>query len=143
MPATHGDIPNAYVKADKEAHLDIYLATSQGMKIKDGILRQYGVQDKSYLALQLKKPLYRLKQAGRLWSKLLHTRVEEAVFTQCETDMCLYYKHQGDDVTIVGVYVDDLLVTESSPRMVELFFEAMACLSIKDLGEVRKFLGIV
>ena len=45
-------------------------------------------------------------------------------------------------MTIVGVYVDDLLVTESIPRMVELFFEAMACLSIKDLGEVRKFLGM-
>ena len=69
--------------------------------------------------------------------------MEEAGFTQCETDMCLYYKHQGDDVTIVGVYVDDLLVTASSPRVVELFFEAMACFSIKDLGEVRKFLGIV
>ena len=45
-------------------------------------------------------------------------------------------------MTIVGVYVDDLLVTASSPRMIELFFEAMACLSIKDLGEVRKFLGM-
>ena len=41
--------------------------------------------------------------------------------------MGLYYKHQGDDVTIVGVCVDDLLVTASSTRMVELFFGAMAC----------------
>ena len=47
-----------------------------------------------------------------------------------------------EDVTIIGVCADDLLVTASSPRMVELFFEAMACLSIKDLGEVRKFLGM-
>ena len=45
-------------------------------------------------------------------------------------------------MTIVGVYMDDLLVTASSPRMVELFFEAMACLSIKELGEFRKFLGM-
>ena len=66
----------------------------------------------------------------------------EAGFTQCETDTCLYYKHQRDDVMIVGVDVDALLVTASSPRMVELFFETMACLSIKDMGAVRKFLGM-
>uniref|UniRef100_A0AAV1UE71 Reverse transcriptase Ty1/copia-type domain-containing protein n=1 Tax=Peronospora matthiolae TaxID=2874970 RepID=A0AAV1UE71_9STRA len=33
VPARHGGIPNAYVKADKEEHLDIYLAIPQGMKI--------------------------------------------------------------------------------------------------------------
>ena len=54
----------------------------------------------------------------------------------------MYYKSQGDDVTVVDVYVDDLLVTASSPKMVELFFEAMACLMIINLGEVRKFLGM-
>ena len=25
VPVKHGDIPNAYVRAEKEAHLDIYL----------------------------------------------------------------------------------------------------------------------
>ena len=48
------------MKADKEEHLNIYLTIPQGMKIKYGTLRQYGVQDKSYLALQLKKSLYEL-----------------------------------------------------------------------------------
>ena len=62
VPARHGDIPNAYVKADKEEHLDIYLAIPQGMKIQDGTLRQFGVQGKSYLALKLKKSLW--AQAG-------------------------------------------------------------------------------
>uniref|UniRef100_A0AAV1T074 Reverse transcriptase Ty1/copia-type domain-containing protein n=1 Tax=Peronospora matthiolae TaxID=2874970 RepID=A0AAV1T074_9STRA len=113
VPARHGDIPNAYVKSDKEEHLDIYLEIPQWMKIQDGTLRQFGVQEKSHLALKLKKSLYGLKQAGHLWSQLLHTRLEEAGFMQ-----------------------------SSSPRMVELFFEAMTCLSIKDLGEVRKFLGM-
>uniref|UniRef100_A0AAV1U042 Reverse transcriptase Ty1/copia-type domain-containing protein n=1 Tax=Peronospora matthiolae TaxID=2874970 RepID=A0AAV1U042_9STRA len=68
VPARHGEIPNAYVKDDKEEHLDIYLAIPQKMKIQDGTLRQFGVQDKSHLALKLKKSLYGLKQAGRLWS---------------------------------------------------------------------------
>uniref|UniRef100_A0AAV1T1T5 Reverse transcriptase Ty1/copia-type domain-containing protein n=1 Tax=Peronospora matthiolae TaxID=2874970 RepID=A0AAV1T1T5_9STRA len=33
VPARHGDIPNAYVKADKEEHLDIYLAILRVLKI--------------------------------------------------------------------------------------------------------------
>uniref|UniRef100_A0AAV1UCR1 Integrase catalytic domain-containing protein n=1 Tax=Peronospora matthiolae TaxID=2874970 RepID=A0AAV1UCR1_9STRA len=71
VPARHGDIPNAYVKADKEKHLDIYLAIPQEMKIQDGTLRQFGVQDKLHLALKLKKSLHGLKKAGLLWSLLL------------------------------------------------------------------------
>lgn len=57
VPARHGDIPNAYVKAGKGEHLDIYVAISQGMKIQDGTLRYFGVQDKSNLALHMKKSL--------------------------------------------------------------------------------------
>ena len=35
VPTRNRDIPNAYAKADKEEHLDIYLAIPQGMKIQD------------------------------------------------------------------------------------------------------------
>ena len=38
--------------------------------------------------------------------------------------------------------MDDLLVTASSQKLVELLYEAMNCLSIKYLGKVRKFLGM-
>lgn len=33
VPARHGDIPNAYMKANKEAHLDIFLGVPVGMEI--------------------------------------------------------------------------------------------------------------
>ncbi|POM58937.1 Mitochondrial Carrier (MC) Family [Phytophthora palmivora] len=45
-------------------------------------------------------------------------------------------------MTIVGVYVDDFLVTASTANLVDDFFTAMSVLSIKDLGVVRKFLGM-
>jgi hypothetical protein len=94
------------------------------------------------LALRLKKSLYGLKQTGRLWSQLLHAKLMELGFTRCITNMCLYYKRDGDDMTIVGVYVDDLLATASKPDLVEDFFVAMRILPIKDLGKVSKFLGM-
>nr|CCA13862.1 retrotransposon 4 protein putative [Albugo laibachii Nc14] len=142
VPARHGDIPNAYVKVDKEEHLEIYLAIPQGMDIPVNALKEFGVNDKSKLALRLKKSLYGLKQAGRLWSQLLHAKLEEAGFTRCGTDMCLFFLRQNGDVTVAGVYVDDLLVTASNPEMMEAFCKSMNILSVKELGEVRNFLGM-
>ena len=56
--------------------------------------------------------------------------------------MCLYFKYEGNKCTVVGVYVDDLLVTGTESSAVDNFFTDMACLSIKDLGVVNKFLGL-
>ena len=56
--------------------------------------------------------------------------------------MCLYHKYQGQTCTVVGVYVDDLLVTGTKQSAVEEFFFAMTCLSIKDLGIVNKTLRL-
>lgn len=68
VPAKHGDIPNAYVKANKEEHLDIFLSVPVGMEISEETLRSFRVQSPKNLVLRLQKSLYGLKQAGRLWS---------------------------------------------------------------------------
>nr|CCA24328.1 AlNc14C234G9347 [Albugo laibachii Nc14] len=51
-------------------------------------------------------------------------------------------KSDGLTTTLVGVYVNDLLVTKTSFGEVDQFFKDMCKLDVKDLGEVRKFLGI-
>ncbi|GMF60978.1 unnamed protein product [Phytophthora fragariaefolia] len=43
---------------------------------------------------------------------------------------------------VVGVYVDDLLVTGTQQEAVDEFFSELTELSIKDLGPASKFLGI-
>ncbi|CAI5704014.1 unnamed protein product [Peronospora effusa] len=73
VPAKYEDISNAYVKADKEEHLEILLRVPSGMQIKDERLKALGADSASDIALELKKSLYGLKQAGRLWSQLLQT----------------------------------------------------------------------
>ncbi|GMF17717.1 unnamed protein product [Phytophthora fragariaefolia] len=154
----HGDIPNAYVKAKKEQHLEIYLAIPKGMIVPDEVLRACGVSSYKKFALRLKRSRYGLKQAGRLWSQLLHAKLVELGFTRYITDMCLYNKPDCNNMTIVGVYVNDRLVTASTPDLGEDFvvamnilstpdlgegfFVAMIILSIKDLGKVNKFLGM-
>ena len=62
VPARNGDITNAYVKANKEEHLEIFLAVPQGMIVPDVNLEQLGVQGSEKVALRLKKSLYGLKK---------------------------------------------------------------------------------
>lgn len=62
-------------------------------------------------------------------------------FVQCVRDTCLYYKADGERQTVMGVYVDELLVTGTSKRFDEVF-KVLATLQIKDLGVVNKFLGM-
>nr|BAP68980.1 RxLR effector candidate protein [Hyaloperonospora arabidopsidis Emoy2] len=57
VPAQPGDVPSAYVKADKEEGFEILLHIPQGMEIEAKLLDKFGVQDKGHLALRLKKGL--------------------------------------------------------------------------------------
>ncbi|GMF64041.1 unnamed protein product [Phytophthora fragariaefolia] len=142
VPARHGDVTNAYVKVDKEEDLQIYLYVPQGMEIGQTKLVELGAHHKRELVLRLKKSLYGLKQAGRLWNQLLHRVLTKLGYTQCYTDSCLYYKRDATGMTLVGVYVDDLLVTGTSEARVDEFFGQMVVLKLKSLGVVSKFLGI-
>ncbi|KAE9245156.1 hypothetical protein PF002_g7398 [Phytophthora fragariae] len=116
VPARHGDVLRAYVKADKEAELGIMLNIPEGMVISDALLMLLGVTDKREIALLLKKGF-------------------------CYTDSCMYAKIEVDGTTLVGVYVDDLLVTGTSEATVDKFVADMQVVELKDLGVVSKFLG--
>ncbi|CCI47281.1 unnamed protein product [Albugo candida] len=104
MPARHGDGPNAYVKAPTEKNLDLYLHVPQGMKISTSKLDELGVTSRDQVVLRLQKSLYGLKQAGRLWSHLLHEKLSDAGFKQSLTDSCLYYDQDTIGITVLGSF---------------------------------------
>ena len=66
VPAKQGDVPNSYVKANKEANLYIYIRILQGMIVSEEVKNKLGVFRNNELVLELNKALYGLKQAGRL-----------------------------------------------------------------------------
>ena len=45
VPAKHGDIPNAYVEAEKESHLQICLHVQRGMSVSNETLKRLGATD--------------------------------------------------------------------------------------------------
>ncbi|GJU69925.1 probable carboxylesterase 2 [Tanacetum coccineum] len=92
---------------------------------------------------KLNKSLYGLKQASRQWNHKLSKFLVSLGFIQSKYDYSLYVKAQGDKFTVALVYVDDILLTESSIHDICDTKEALdKKLTIKDLGLARYFLGI-
>ena len=111
VPARHGDVPNAYVKASTEPDFKIYLHAPQAMKASEEETLRLGVEHAEQVVIQLKRSLNGLKQTGRLWFQLLHSELLRVGFVQCVADSCLYFKANGN---VVGVHVDDLLATATA-----------------------------
>ena len=62
---------------------------------------------------------------------------------QCNGDHTVFYRHQNQKITILAVYVDDIIITgDDEVEIVKL----KGCLSkvfeVKDLGKLKYFLGI-
>lgn len=54
--------------------------------------------------------------------------------------MCMYRKHVERDIIVVGVYVDDLLVTTTNAALMDTCLDQLQDLSVENLGKVQKFL---
>lgn len=82
-----------------------------------------------------------------VWNK---TRLVSTIATCCATRERIYpvsheqlFAQEGESVTnLVGVYLDDLLVTTISVKYVGQFIRDICVLKGKDLGEVSMFLDI-
>ncbi|XP_019265287.1 PREDICTED: uncharacterized protein LOC109242863 [Nicotiana attenuata] len=87
--------------------------------------------------------LYGLKQTSRQWNIKLIEALVEAGYHQSASDHSLFTKNTTSDIVVILVYVDDLLITRSSAELID---EAKQTLHnsfiVKDLGELRYFLGI-
>jgi hypothetical protein len=75
--------------------------------------RKY-VNDKGVLILELKKALYGLIEASRLWNEELTKTLIAAGFTQSVMDPCLYIHKEKN--LLLCVYVDDLLLSYQLPE---------------------------
>jgi histone deacetylase 1/2 len=98
--------------------------------------------DKS-LVCKLHKSLYGLKQAPRAWYDRLTQALLKIGFVKSKCDPSLLVHHQQGACTYVLVYVDDILITGSSPQLItDLIHKLKSQFALKQLGEVDYFLGI-
>ncbi len=89
---------------------------------------------------KLKRALYGLKQAPRLWNKRLDEFLRSIGFKHLESEHSVYCRKSN---AIIAVYVDDLLIScESEVEMSELKQLLGKTFEMKDLGSVKKLLGV-
>ena len=135
VPDKHREIPNAYVRSEKEAQLDNYFQVPRGMTMSESTLRKISATHPDEVVFELRRSLYGLKQDRCL-------QLSDAWYVCGFSDMCLYHKRDRGELVVVDVYVDNLLAAGTSVAAVESFFVSLASLSVKDLGQVKKFLGM-
>ncbi|XP_019098403.1 PREDICTED: uncharacterized protein LOC109131685 [Camelina sativa] len=62
---------------------------------------------------------------------------------KCSKEPSVYRKNSGQDLLIVGVYVDDLFITGTSLELIKRFKEEMSSIfEMSDLGRLSYYLGI-
>ena len=89
------------------------------------------------------KSLYRLKQSALQWNKELHKSLLDLGFTRTRSDAGVYFKFDGTDITLVVVYVDNVLFMGSNPKLVKgEKGKFMKVWESRDLGEAKEYLGM-
>jgi hypothetical protein len=104
----------------KVYHDDVTSAFLNG-KLKETVLMDQPegfVEKDTRYKWDLKKALYGLKQAPREWNTTIDDYLTQKGFKRCMSDACIYVKN-GNDKIILGLYVDDVIVTGSNGEEVQ------------------------
>ena len=79
-------MPNAYVKADKEKDLDIYMKVPRGIQLNQDVLNKHGVKETPCSAAE--EITLRFEASRKIVEKATAFEVGiELNFKQCTTDM--------------------------------------------------------
>lgn len=90
----------------------------------------------------LNKSLYGLKQAPYVWNRTFKKHLKRNGFRPTLADPCIFIKRSGRDITLISVYVDDLLFLGNCKQVNAAKKLIAERFPIKDLGPVKSILGI-
>jgi hypothetical protein len=125
------DVKSAFL--NDELKEEVYVAQPDGFIIR-------GVEHK---VLRLRKALYGLKQAPRAWNAKLDATMIELGFQGSCSEHGVYIRVQGEHRLIVGVYIDDLVITGNSiDDIIQFKAEMQEVFRMSDLGLLSYYLGI-
>lgn len=125
------DVKNAFLHGDLEE--TVYMHQPPGFVDKS----------KPDHVCLLKRSIYGLKQAPRTWYTRFANIVKKIGFKQSRSDPSLFVLISGSTMAYILLYVDDIILTASTPALVQKIVDALsASLDISDLGRLHHFLGI-
>ncbi|GKA77493.1 retrovirus-related pol polyprotein from transposon TNT 1-94 [Tanacetum coccineum] len=92
---------------------------------------------------KLKKAPYGLKQASRAWYDELSKFLLQNHFFKGIIDPTLFIRRFDDDITVVQVYVDNIIFGSTNPRYTQLFSDLMKSrFEMLMMGEMMFFLSL-
>jgi transposase InsO family protein len=127
----HMDVKSAFLNGELEE--EVYVKQPPGFEEKGS----------EHKVLKLHKALYGLKQAPRAWNSKLDSTMSSLSFERSPFEHAVYKKGKGENSLLVGVYVDDLVITGTNEGEIEKFKQQMKeIFKMSDLGLLSYYLGI-
>ncbi|GJR58872.1 ribonuclease H-like domain-containing protein [Tanacetum coccineum] len=135
-------------------HADGTLSRYKARLVANGSNQQHGVDfDETFspvvkpatirTILSLVRSLYGLKQAPRAWFQRFAGYATRAGFSPSRCDSSLFIYTQGSQVAYLLIYVDDIILTASSPVLLQQIVDSLHKeFDMTDLGALNYFLGI-
>lgn len=129
----HVDIDSAFLYGELEEQ--IYLILPDAYRYITG-------NDNAHYCI-LHKSLYGLRQAGRNYFDKFTLVLKEFGFNACfASDICVHVLQRGSEKVIISHWVDDNIII-GPIHLIKLVKEMLSShFSIKDLGQVKSFLGM-
>ncbi|GJV80979.1 ribonuclease H-like domain, reverse transcriptase, RNA-dependent DNA polymerase [Tanacetum coccineum] len=83
------------------------------------------------------------EEAPRAWNIKLDNTLKSLDFKKCALEQAIYTRTERDSILLVGVYVDDLIITGTPKREIDKFKDQMKeIFEMSDLGLLAYYLGI-
>ncbi|GKE75874.1 retrovirus-related pol polyprotein from transposon TNT 1-94 [Tanacetum coccineum] len=112
---------------------EVYVSQLKGFVDQDNPLHVY----------KLKKALYVLKQAPRVWYDMLSSFLLSQHFSKGAVDLTLFTRKEGNDLLLVQIYVDDIIFASTNTAMCNEFANLMSNkFKMSMMGQMSFFLGL-
>ncbi|GJY77949.1 ribonuclease H-like domain, reverse transcriptase, RNA-dependent DNA polymerase [Tanacetum coccineum] len=122
-----------WIEAMKDLKEEVYVTQPEGFVKRQDNGKVY----------RLIKALYGLRQAPRAWNIKLDNTLKSLDFKKCALEQAIYTKTSKDSTLLIGVYVDDLIITGTPKKEIDKFKAQMEeKFEMSDLGLLAYYLGI-
>ena len=137
------DVPGAYLNASLQPGRFHMMRISKNIaKILvevDPRARAYQQPDGSVL-VEIRRSLYGLPEAAKLWNDYLTAALVAGGYQVCPHDPCLYVRRRGNEISIIGIYVDDCIHIYRGSNIYRELYASLRNANLHDL-KIEKLEG--
>ena len=126
------DVKNAFLNGEISG--EVYMMLPPGYSHPPGF---------PHRVFQLRRALYRLKQAPQAWFAKFSSTISQHGFSSSYFDTTLFLRRSGHGITILLLYVNDMIIIGDDMQGIQDLKHFLGRqIEMKDLGPLNYFLGL-